>query len=112
MEDRGGQGESGRKRKTITALRPVGGFWEEVRGCRASARFISEALLALKLWTLVQAFIALDIFSHYSPSLFYIFFLNVKRSRSFEYLSVCSQFALINGSIFIEAVIVAKYICV
>lgn len=90
MEDRGGQGELDRKRKTITALRPAGGFWEEVRGCRASARFISEALLALKVWTWVQAFIAPDIFSHYSSSLpfsffFYIFSLHVKLSHSFEY---------------------------
>lgn len=48
-EDRGGQAELGRKMRTITALHPTGGFWEEVRGGRARERFISKALSALKL---------------------------------------------------------------
>lgn len=52
-EINGRNGWSGRVRQkdgdnNCTAA-PPGGFWEEVRGYRAWARFISEALLALKL---------------------------------------------------------------
>lgn len=47
MEDGGGQQELGRKMATAKALRPTGDFWEKVRGCHASVRFISKTLLAL-----------------------------------------------------------------
>lgn len=92
MEDRGGQGELGRKMKTITSLQPTWGFWEKVRGRSAWARFKSEALLALKLWTLVPAFIAPDVLSHNPPltrSLSFIFFLYIKLSHCLECMSIC-----------------------
>lgn len=47
MEDGGGQQELSRKMATAKALRPTGDFWEKVKGCHASARFISKTLLAL-----------------------------------------------------------------
>lgn len=88
MEYRRGQGELGKKMKTITLLHPPRGFWEKVRGCRGWARFISEALLALKFWALVPAFIAPDLRSHNpcSPSPYPFFsFLYLKVSQSWAH---------------------------